>query len=662
MPAFFATLRVSLPLRLMSGTALALCSSAALAQNVPDGTVLLDPIIMQSRDIDGNAADRGTSEYVADAELERARMGDLRDLFSGIASVSVGGAIPIAQKIFVNGVDMLNLAITVDGVSQNNRIFHHVSANAFDPGLMKFVRVDAGTAAADAGPNALAGAVVMETVDAADVIADDRNIGGNVRLSYDDNGETFGRSATLAGRHAGFEWLGYLKSATGEDYETGAGPVMAGTAADMQTAMLKLAWEAPEGHRFELSALQMDDDTLRPYRANIGEVIGGRPVPPLRRYDTTRSTWSFSYENTQAAGFWDPSVTIGYSEVDVRVDQPVFPTVGRSDGKSDTLSGKIENRFHLSGTDTVTAGIDFYERSSRYRDALTAGLEESADNIGLYTQARLEPMDRLAVSFGLRFDMQDFTGVNGWTKSVSGASGNASVAWDVTDSLTLRGGVSSVFGGIGLEDNFIFDTISSYEGLKAARSRNYSLGFDYDAGALRFDGEIFVTEIDNARGVTSGTASNFGFESRGYNLGSTWGWDGGFLRASYSYSRVKLDGANGTSYDVQDYGTPLGGVFALEVQHNPLDSAFTWGGSLQAAQAYDHLYNDADRTLPGYAVLNLFGEWASPSVEGLTIRAAINNVFDKDYSDRATYGGDFSSVSQLREPGRTVSLVAAMKF
>jgi hemoglobin/transferrin/lactoferrin receptor protein len=36
---------------------------------------------------------------VADAELDRAHMGDLKDLFIGIASVSVGGGIPVAKKI-----------------------------------------------------------------------------------------------------------------------------------------------------------------------------------------------------------------------------------------------------------------------------------------------------------------------------------------------------------------------------------------------------------------------------------------------------------------------------------------------------------------------------------------------------------------------------------
>ena len=61
-------------------------------------------------------------------------------------------------------------------------------------------------------------------------------------------------------------------------------------------------------------------------------------------------------------------------------------------------------------------------------------------------------------------------------------------------------------------------------------------------------------------------------------------------------------------------------------------------------------------------VLNLFTEYASPSVDGLVIRAEIDNVFNKEYADRGTYGQDYASVTPLYEPGRTVSVYATMKF
>src|SRR5690606_14291895 len=123
------------------------------------------------------------------------------------------------------------------------------------------------------------------------------------------------------------------KRAVGDDYETGSGRVVEGSAADLTTGLLKLAYESPDGHRFELSGQRMEDDALRPFRANF--ISDGRPFP-LRRYDTTRDTLAFSYENTAASGLWDPKVVLGKSRVRIGVDQPTIPTLGTSWGESAT--------------------------------------------------------------------------------------------------------------------------------------------------------------------------------------------------------------------------------------------------------------------------------------------------------------------------------------
>lgn len=81
------------------GTALVFTSGAtAVAQDetVDPDVFSLDSIEVRMNDTAGLAADRATAAYVSEADLERSRMGELKDLFAGIASVSVGGAIPVA--------------------------------------------------------------------------------------------------------------------------------------------------------------------------------------------------------------------------------------------------------------------------------------------------------------------------------------------------------------------------------------------------------------------------------------------------------------------------------------------------------------------------------------------------------------------------------------
>jgi len=636
---------------LLSGVAgLALCAATASAAQ----EISLDPIIVEQADEQSGAADRATTQYVSQAELERARTGNLKDLFSGIASVAVGGAVPVAQKIFVNGVDMLNLAVTLDGVAQNNRAFHHVSANAIDPGLLKAARADAGAAPADAGPHAIAGSVVFETVDAADILAEDAVFGGDLRLAYGENGKTFTRALTLATRHAGFEALAYAKSATGSDYTTGGNETIAGTAADLQSGLLKLAYEAPEGHRFELSGMVLADDALRRYRANIGEVIGGRPVPELRRYDTERRNLSFSYENTQAEGLWDPKLVIGLSENLINIPDPEL-----SEGRSRSVSGTLQNTFHLSETDTVVAGVDFYDRTGVYDDA-DEHYREAASNIGVFAQARLEPLAGLKLSFGTRFDWQEFEGEGGFSDSYDGMSNNLSASYALTDELVLRGGYSRVFGGLSIEDNYEYwrSPDWDYAGLKAGESENFTLGADFESGNLRLGGEVFLTKMQDARSYDG----NFDFESRGFNLGATYGWDGGFARMTYSNSKVKVNGTLSSSYDAVDFGAPLGQVLALELQQGIGDSGWTLGGSLDLALDYDDVPDTAEEPIKGYEVISVFAEYVPPTRPNLRLRAEVNNLFDVEYADRATYGADFESIVPLMEPGRNVTLSLVSKF
>lgn len=101
---------------------------------------------------------------------------------------------------------------------------------------------------------------------------------------------------------------------------------------------------------------------------------------------------------------------------------------------------------------------------------------------------------------------------------------------------------------------------------------------------------------------------------------------------------------------------------ALEAQHQPRNSDFAFGGSVQAAKAYQTVAAGSDRAIPGYVVANLFAEYHAPNIKGLVLRAEVNNLFDTLYADRATYGADFNSVTPFYEPGRSFSLTTALRF
>lgn len=59
-------------------------------------------------------------------DIQRSQANDLGDLFRNVPSVTVGGSLGIAQKIYVRGLEDSLLNITIDGAPERGTLFHHV--------------------------------------------------------------------------------------------------------------------------------------------------------------------------------------------------------------------------------------------------------------------------------------------------------------------------------------------------------------------------------------------------------------------------------------------------------------------------------------------------------------------------------------------------------
>ena len=62
----------------------------------------------------------------------------------------------------------------------------------------------------------------------------------------------------------------------------------------------------------------------------------------------------------------------------------------------------------------------------------------------------------------------------------------------------------------------------------------------------------------------------------------------------------------------------------------------------------------------GYTVVNLYADYAL--LEHLSLRFAVDNLTDDDYTDRASYGQEFTTVKPLLEPGRSFVVSARYSF
>ena len=629
------------------------------------GTIVLEmPAVPGMEDDDISISSEG---------LALSNPADLSELFVAEPTIAVGSSIPMSQKVYVNGIEENNLAISIDGARQNNKVFHHNTTTLIDPALLKAARVDPGVAPADAGPGALGGALAYETKDASDLLAPGESFGGRYKLEYDSNGDIFSNSLSVYGREGGFEYLGFAKVAEGGLREDGNGDEIIGSGTDLLSGLGKLAYEAQSGDRVELSYERVVDDEIRPYRANLGAIIGGVGRPTERPYDLERTNIVLSYSDTTPTAMWNPTARLAYSGTKLVNDESALTNETITSGETVSLSGEFSNRFALSWGELNT-GLDFYsdEADLDYRD-LSSGAREAAteklSNIGLFAQARMEPTSNARLSFGARADFQDFEGTDGSSQSESGLSGNISGEYDLSDDLTISAGYSHVWGGLELAENYIFNPAWDYgSGIEEVTADNLYLAANYTMGAWVVDGKLFATNIDNARAASYGDGPilTADVQSRGFELGLGTAWEDGFFRAGFARIDTEINGRSADSYYGNYLTVPMGDFLTFQVAHR-LNNGVLLGGDVQVAFDFEDTYDENTEgrgpELDGYTIANVFAEYTPKRMDNLTLRAEVNNLFDEQYSSRATYGQEFvGEVEPLTEPGRSIRLSAEIIF
>jgi hemoglobin/transferrin/lactoferrin receptor protein len=633
-------------------------ATGATAAPAADGSVTLDKIHVTGE----RAATAVNSVNIGAQQLEARNPSSIADVFRDEPGVSVGSSMPTSQKVYVNGVEETNLAVSIDGSRQNNRVFHHNATTLIDPSLLKAVDVDAGIAPADAGPGALAGSIAYETKDAGDMLSAD-GFGGMVSETYNSNSQTFTTGLGGWGMKDGFEFLGFLNYGKGDNYEAGNGDEVRGTETNLLSGIGKFAYEADSGDRFEISHERVRDDAERPYRANASIVKPVRPrtwEPGYRNYLLERENTVFTYTDTTPEGWWDPTIRLAYSHSSVKtpifyddMDASTDYTSYGGQGESGSVNGKFENKFALDNGNIV-AGVDFYSDKIELDTEIDSeDATEKARNIGIYSQARLEPMDAMRLSFGGRVDKQWFEGTTGQQWDHAGVSGNGSVEYDVTSFLTAKAGASHVWAGIPMAESFIMNPKWNYgaDGPEVTTANNVMAGLELHHDGYSAEASVFRSNIRDARVAKWAVAlanQNYDVDTKGFELGVGYDWTDGFIKVKYAHIEAEIDGKPADSDTGNYLTTPVGDIITVSAGHTFADWGLTLGGDVEIAPSYE----DGDTTYAAYNVVNIYTEWKPESMPHMTFRAEVQNLFDETYASRATYGQEFTNVTPLYEQGR----------
>jgi hemoglobin/transferrin/lactoferrin receptor protein len=634
----------------------ALAQDATKSDDQEDKTIVLDPI-----SIDAKADVLTGGVQLGDEDLERSNPQDIKDVFRQEPGVEVGSPLSISQKIYVNGIEETNLNVDFDGARQANKTYHHQGTSIVDPGLLKAVKVETGVAPADAGPQALAGSITLETKDGRDMVDPGEHIGGFIKLSYNDNTSGFTEDIALAVRHEGFDAMVYGTMEGGKSYKDGDGQVVLGSEPDAQNGIFKLGFTGTNGYRIKLSGTRYDDISLRDARTNFSlpDSFG------LAHHDYSRQSVTASFGDETPTKWLDPKFSI--SQTKTHLDTFQYASSRAIIARVESLNGKASNTFTTS-VGKLTAGGDFFvdEGTGGVTSVGHTDRKEKASNYGVFGQMRSSWSDEFRTSLGGRFDFNKLVGNKSEELKNNGASGNINAEYDVTEEFMAYGGVGSVFGGVPMTEVGVQTSDRNYDNVEASRSYNIKFGGLIETHGFTVDGHLFQTKIMNSHDLTSATRSTmYTLLSKGGNLSVKYDYDNGFLRGAYSHTKFRLNGDIPTDGSTNYYqGILLGDKFTFEASHNFQKYDVRIGTTNEWVLENDDTQEARGFALNGYYVSNVYGEWFPKWAEAVSLRLDLKNLFDRAYADRANAGSysTNSNVAAYNDPGRTFLLTAKWDF
>lgn len=670
-------LRRILPLAGVSSLALATALYAQeTARQATSDHVVLNPITLIAGGQENVEATGGVS--VTPEDLEAMQPADVSELFARDSAIAVSGGAGPAKRIHVFGLEQSNLAVTVDGVPQGPTSWHHTGSNVIDPAFLKSVEVEAGAAAADAGFGAAAGAVRYETVGAKDLLAEGQTHGGRVGLSYGTNGRGWSGSLAGYGAYYGFDWFAMVHGTHGKNYKNGDGYEIAGTEPGASGALVKLGYEA-EGHRLELGIDHSQDDGDRTTKMNM-DLNADKLVYPLK---VTRDSVSLKYTSTAPTDAWDPEAMLYVTEN--KYDRPNY-VPGDVNGdmklKNRTIGGVIQNTSTL-GQGKVTAGVDWAYNDydvDNYGDTNRRYWTMETMQVGAFVQGRFEFDNGIDLSTGARVDHHRFTDWNGTRYSDSGASVNGTISYEFAEGYEVFAGASHTWLGYRFGEYALLHArtadLYTAENFKPSKARNIKLGLNANQGNWTGNLTFFDTRLKNmgefifdAEPYYLGNVDEY--RSRGFTLQGDYSWGSGRVGGSFTKANVSQGGV-----DVLPGGgtaVPVGQMATLYVDQEIAQYNLKIGASAEWANRLKGDYNATDGGFfdqSAYTVVNLYGEWRPQSYQNVVVHLGVDNVFDRTYYERSSYGerdvirgGVLArDINPLYAPGRTITLGVKMDF
>ncbi|MFC4991408.1 TonB-dependent receptor domain-containing protein [Rubritalea tangerina] len=653
------------------------CSIAGLTLTISGVTLAQD----YQKNLEHETLDRTTitadteplsGNNVSSEEIKVKNPADLKTLFKKSPNININGGANQAQQIFVNGFESTNMNVTIDGASQGN-LFHHQSSTLVDPSLLKRVDVLPGAGSALDGPGALAGSIRFETKNAFDYLpytsgvdisgkspvdVGYKRFASDSKGTYFNNGDGFNLSQTIAGKFSP-EW-GYLLSGSYTDrdaYKDGNGNTVDNSDYTSGAGLFKISGRLQNGHNLDLGYEYNQTETLSYDRVNIDTAFFRPPRTPglLQPMKATRSTASLNYDYLPSDNdLIHLESNLFFTEQDFERKQT------NVNSSLATLGLDLRNTFKFWKL-VSTVGFDYQDKkgTADYGPAeamYNPDQDEKEQIFGLYNQNILSVHETVDFSFGARYDNYDYTDGFGQDYKSDRVSPNGSIIWRPVDNLTLDGGYSEAYRGVGIREAFLPGSRPADLGGEKANTLKANIA--YDNGSFFASGSIFQQEIkDYINPVASRGAGRAGdVETKGYEARLGFRKNGFVGSVAVTEATPEINGQK----NVEVYGINVAGRrWLADLNYNHQDTGLGLGYFVEYREAVDaeYLGYPGTYTKESYALNSLYASWDVQQVKGLRLQLNIDNLFDKFYQDQSVY-----VESGLASPGREVRLSANYVF
>ncbi|WP_202388685.1 TonB-dependent receptor plug domain-containing protein [Pontixanthobacter aquaemixtae] len=611
----------------------------------------------------------------------------LSDLLRPIPGVDVGGTHSVNTRINFRGLDDRDLNVYIDGALQTNYIYHHIGNLLINPDILRSAEIQLGTNSVTHG--GLGGAIRFDTLDAADVLREGRNIGGRIAGGWASN-ELWSGSATLYGQAGGLDLLAYYNRVDRGNFEDGSGRATIGSDGVTQNALVKARYNFSDEHSIRASYDRYWDKGDYTQRPDMGVLtnaaITGDILLPT---EYTRETLNFGYDGDFGDAL-DVSLTVYTNDLKLYRDEsnPGIPRGILTDRQvtADNWGANLlaQSRLSTGGLDhSFNYGFEYFDQTFDYVSDVTGGAPsqgQESESLAFFVEDDIWLADGVVnIRPGIRYNTHSvdyLTSGQGdkWDKLTWGLAGGV----EPVDGLRIFASYTTLFRGPELAEPFGGNAVVKIinPDLQPETGDNFEAGAElrqpFDGGAFGLTARFFETTIDDYIGeVPSGTVAGAVWDANlgtakidGFELGAN-------LRTSNfdafaGFSSSELDASRLTNADLTESLREIGDKLSGELVWNSDNSAIQIGTNIQ--HTFDQTTAAGDNK-PAYTVVNLSGRWENAlAIEGMSLTAGVDNLFDETYTSHASRSGNTFHpvfgplVLNDVEPGRNFKLTAAFRF